>query len=299
MLRYLLLLCVAAQFLFAAEPASPAGPAQVLESTHLHNVFRIDGELFSGNSPDTEEAFQELAKLGVKVLISVDGAKPPVELARKYGMRYVHLPFSYAGVPQNRGLELAKAVKEAGGPVYVHCHHGKHRGPAAVASACVSVKGWSPERAGQFLKQAGTSPDYAGLYRDVAATRPPTSEQMAALRKLPEVAETPLLVETMVAIDEHFDALKAAQKSGWEARPGKRVAAESATLLWEQYRELLRDPSTDKHGAGYRKEMEKAEDAAAKLRAVLGDASATISVRDAAMKVSAQSCASCHKAHRN
>jgi hypothetical protein len=62
---------------------------------------------------------------------------------------------------------------------------------------------------------------------------------------------------------------------------------------------LLRDPSTDKHGAEYRKELEKAERAAQALRAVLGDAQGTAAARDDAMKASTQSCSVCHKGWRN
>ena len=56
--------------------ASANAVAQPLPSTHVHNLFRATTNVFSGNSPDSDAAYAEIAKLGVKTIISVDGAKP-------------------------------------------------------------------------------------------------------------------------------------------------------------------------------------------------------------------------------
>jgi len=280
---------------FAADPATP------VNTKELHNVFRIDDTLYSGSGPATEADFKDLAKLGVKVLISVDGGKPAVELAHKYGMRYVHLPIGYDAVPQARADELTKATQTAGGPVYLHCHHGKHRGPSAIAAVCRALKKWTPQQAEEFLKQAGTSPDYAGLYRDVAAFRPPTAEKLAKLpAKFPEVAKTEPLVDAMVAIDEHFDALKVAQKAGWTktATFPALTPTQTAALIWERYRELARDPAVDKLGTDFRAKLTEAEEVAGGLRDLLRISEDTTEI-DAAFKRAAQNCVDCHKAHRN
>ncbi len=52
---------------------------------HLPNAYRIHAKVISGGLPDGEPAFKELADLGVKTIISVDGATPAVALAKKYG----------------------------------------------------------------------------------------------------------------------------------------------------------------------------------------------------------------------
>src|SRR5262249_601182 len=70
----------------ADAPGSPA------EYPGLHNVFRLTERLYSGSSPEGEEGFLSLQRLGIKTIISVDGARPEVERARKLGLRYVHLP---------------------------------------------------------------------------------------------------------------------------------------------------------------------------------------------------------------
>jgi len=105
-----------------------------LNALHLPNAVHVHAKVISGGQPDGEAAFQELHRLGVKTVISVDGAAPDLELAKKYGLRYVHLPHGYDGIPEPRVQELAKAVRDLEGPIYIHCHHGKHRSPAAAAT---------------------------------------------------------------------------------------------------------------------------------------------------------------------
>src|SRR5690606_22513376 len=110
--------------------------------------------------------FRSLERLGVKTIISVDGAAPDVEAARARGMRYIHLPIGYDGIDHEQKLRLARAARDAmaQGPVYVHCHHGKHRS-AAAAGTIAATLGWaSSEAMIERMRVSGTSPNYAGLY---------------------------------------------------------------------------------------------------------------------------------------
>lgn len=282
--------------LLADEPAKP------VETAALHHVFKLGRDLYSGSSPEDEAAFRELAKLGVRTIISVDGAKPKVELAHRFAMRYVHLPIGYDAIPQSRAAELVKAAMGADGPLYLHCHHGKHRGPAAAATICRARDGWSAECAEAFLRQAGTAPEYAGLFRDVRAFRSPTAEQLARLPStFPEVAETPELVDAMVAIDEQFEALKGAQKAGWRVASGhpEPTPAQAATLLWEHYRELARTADTAGRNDDFRQQLAASEQAAAALRQLFHIPESAVAERDAAFQRVTKGCAACHKSHRN
>ena len=275
---------------------------RAMDTASLHNVFRIDARLISGSSPDDQAAFEFLSKLGVKVLISVDGTKPNVILAHKYGMRYVHLPFGYDGLPKERVAELAKAVQTAEGPIYVHCHHGKHRGPAAVAGICRALKNWDAARARAWMKHAGTGDEYGGLYRDVEKLEKPTRAELARVPStFPEVAQTPAEVDIMVAIDETFDRLKAAKAAGWSKIPSQPgvTPAQAAVVLWEQFREHGRSAEPVKRSGNYVELLNEAETASASLKEALRVPAQTAAIRDAAMSAISRSCADCHKEHRN
>ena len=128
--------CVFVLVILAAGCGSPtagperAGPVPV-EVERLHNVYRLSDRLYSGSGPEGDAGFSSLQTLGVKTVITVDGAAPDVARAERFGMRYVHVPVGYDGIPREEAWRLAKAARDLPGPVYVHCHHGMHRGPAA------------------------------------------------------------------------------------------------------------------------------------------------------------------------
>lgn len=280
----------------------PAGfGAEPIVSRNLLNAFAVTPKIFSGSSPDNEAGFAELARLGVKTIISVDGGKPDVETAKKFGLKYVHLPIGYDGIPTNRVVELVKAAQTLAGPLYVHCHHGKHRGPAAVAVMCEAVSGWTTNVAEQWMRQAGTAADYAGLYRSAREFKLPTPAELAAVKQLPEVARTSSLVESMVAIDEHMERLKGAKNTVWRQVPGHPDIQPSheATLLWEQFREMARFSDSAKRPADYRAKLADAEKAADQFRALLKQDSINSQKADDAFKKVSQTCGACHKNFRN
>lgn len=223
--------------------ASGSNLPENLTVKHLQNAIRIHPQVISGGQPDGAEAFRELKSLGVRTIISVDGARPDAATAKEFGLRYVHLPHGYDGIPAQRVQELAKAVRDLPGSVYIHCHHGKHRSPAAAAVACVSIGLMQPESAAGVLKLAGTSENYRGLFHAAESAR---RLDDAILDRLPvefrEVSPLPALAESMVALDRTHDHLKSIADAGWKSPPDHPDLdpAHEALLLREHFTELLR-----------------------------------------------------------
>ena len=180
----------------------------------LHNVHRYSETVLVGSEPSGEEAFQSLQKLGVKAILSVDGTQPDVELARKYGMRYVHIPIGYDGIDQQASLAMTRVAREIQWPLYVHCHHGRHRAPAAAAIVCLAAGTLSHEQSVALMKKSGTSPDYQGLWRDVAAFQSPAPG--ISLPELQEAAKVESMAAAMAMLDRHFDRVKLVAKAGWK-----------------------------------------------------------------------------------
>ena len=139
-----LLALLAAPLLLAPPPRSAPRP---VHAAGLHNVFRLAPGLYSGSQPEGDAGFASLRRLGVRTVISVDGSTPDGERAERFGLRYIHLPVGYDGVPRDKAVAAAKAVRELPGPTYLHCHHGKHRGPA-VAACVLLAAGGTPGRGG-------------------------------------------------------------------------------------------------------------------------------------------------------
>ncbi|MFO0425795.1 MAG: hypothetical protein ACK526_04440 [Planctomyces sp.] len=232
-----------------------AGEPTRLTVEHLPNAVRVHDKVVSGGLPEGEEGFRSLKQLGIQTVISVDGAAPDLAMARKYGLRYIHLPHSYDGIPNPRVLELARAVRDSDGPVYIHCHHGKHRSPAAAAAACVTAGMMESSSALSILELAGTGKNYRGLFETAANARrvdPAVIDQIPA--DFPESAPLPELTELMVQIEKHHDRLKAAAATGWkttDSKASREFMAEDALLLREHFTELLRSPEQNQREASY------------------------------------------------
>ena len=278
-----------------------------LETDAIENLFQVSGRLFSGGQPNGEKGFRELSKLGVKTILSVDGARPDVEAARRAGMRYVHIPVGYDGVSRPSALQIVKAVTTLPGPIFIHCHHGKHRGPSAVALCGLATDGWSHTQALNWLKQAGTSTDYQGLFSSVRGFVAPSAAELAGVSPdLPAQAKVNSLIEAMVAIDEHWDRLKASRGQQEVPSKGEREIdpAHEALLLSEAFRELTRLEETRTRGDDLVARMHAAERASTALRSALSEAGPSPSPAsrarvDSAFAAVSKTCSSCHAQHRD
>jgi protein tyrosine phosphatase (PTP) superfamily phosphohydrolase (DUF442 family) len=274
----------------------------------VENSYQLTDRIYSGGQPSGDAAFAALARLGVKTLLSVDGARPDLEAARRHGMRYFHLPVGYDGISTNQAVLLAQAAATLSGPLFIHCHHGKHRGPAAAALICEATSGWTAAQAETWLRTAGTSPDYPGLFRAVReATFPPVAQLAAASNGLPEYAPPRGVVAAMVALDQQWEELLAVQEAGYRAPPQHPDLSPThvAGRLQQSLHEFARAEETRQRGDGYVKLAQDSEAAATRLTAALQthlDAPAVAGSSNrlaAAFRAVSQSCTACHREHRN
>ena len=224
-------------------PASSAQPPAA--EPPIENLLQLTTNLLSGGQPKNDAAFSKLAELGVRTVISVDGIKPDLAAAKKHGLRYIHIPIGYDGVDAHAQASLTRAVREVQGPIFIHCHHGKHRGPAAAAVACMAAGQMSREQAAAFMKKAGTGAEYAGLWRDVAGFKP-----LAANAELPEllaVAEVDSFAAAMAQLDRAWYDTGLCQSAGWQTPQDHADLApvHQALLVLEGFKESRRNLEYD------------------------------------------------------
>jgi hypothetical protein len=290
---------------FSRSPLPPG--VKAIAAPGLHNVFSLGTNLFSGSSPASDDAFKALSRLGVKTILSVDGARPDVENARKHGLRYVHLPHGYDGISSAVQHQLINAAKSLPGPIYIHCHHGKHRGPAAAAIVCMANDGWNLRQAEQWLVAAGTATNYTGLYDSVRSFSPSAFTPLRYVPlDLPEAATLSKLVDSMVAIDERWEHLRAVQSAGYRApraHPDLQPANE-ALILKEHFRETARLTESAERGSNFVQMLNVAEleagTAEALLRRLSANSPSNLTAQlDSSFSVLAASCVSCHKQYRD
>ena len=302
------LLCAPPVAAADARTDRPAAAFAPLPTGALHNAYRVTDKVLSGAAPEGEASFAALRDLGVKTVISVDGARPDVETARRFGLRYVHLPIGYDDVAPREARAIARAIDEVDGPVYVHCHHGRHRSAAAVATACVMNRRLRPEQAVSVLRTFGTGANYRGLWASALGARPLDPAELAAVKvDYREAAPIPPLAEAMVEIDQTLDRLKLAEKAGWRSpalHPDVDPPHEALQLM-EKLRELGRTDDARVRPEQYRKMLAEGEAGARTLHESLlawsaaGRAGAPPAKAAASMKAIGSSCAGCHKSFRD
>jgi protein tyrosine phosphatase (PTP) superfamily phosphohydrolase (DUF442 family) len=299
-----MILCLAAALAAAASTHGasrsvvvPVGATRPSELPGLHNVLRVSAKLYSGSAPEGDPGFQSLQALGIRTVITVDGARPDVVAAHRYGLRYVHLPFGYDGCPRPRALEIIRAVRDLPGPIYLHCHHGKHRSAAAAALVHIALDGASNDDGVAFMRRAGTDPAYTGLYGEAASFRRPSGAVIDRVSaRFPEVAPVPRLVDAMVQTADRFSALQQMQKARWQSGTAG-VPAREALQLRELFHEIQRTGAIDGRPPDFKAWMSAADRGSAALEAAL--AAGSRERADAALGQVAAACSACHARYRN
>ena len=290
----------------SAPPVAPPtmADARPHDFAGLHNVVAFHDGYLSGSVPRGDAGFETLAAMGVKTIISVDGALPDVAGAKRRGIRYVHLPIGYDGFDERRRLELTRASRDAmrEGPVYVHCHHGKHRSAGAAAAVAVGL-GWSsPEASVGRMKIAGTAPTYTGLYAcALAATALRPSEIDAVSAEFPEVSLPTSFVQGMIDADAALEHLQALERAGWAVpadHPDLVPAAEARRLA-----DLLRVMADGDHGqprpADFAAALRKNGVLAQHLEDRLAAGETDPTVLSGRLRLVIASCKDCHIKHRD
>ena len=281
--------------------ASSTNPLQQLLGRYLVVTDRVS----CGAQPTTDADFAALAKQEVSVIISVDGARPNLKLAEQHGLEYVHIPLGYDGIPRTSCLAISEVLTRFPGRVFIHCHHGKHRAPAAAAIAGIMAGQLTHVQARQVLVEAETGRQYIGLWRDVQKAYPARADEVVP--DLVSVAEVEDIVRVMSRVSRNFDFLVA---NSPQTQDSQQETLHRLLLLEEDFRELARNfPDGKAGGAGDSKMrvlLQQFSDEASQLREQASAWHEQASFpEDAQLQWRAkltglkQSCTSCHKAFRN
>lgn len=290
---------------------SAARPAlreqQPEEHADLANVYHLSPNVISGGEPQSEAAFRRIAGWGVRTILSVDGKVPDAAAAQRHGMRSVHVPIQYKGITQPQVLALAKTFRELEGPFFVHCFHGRHRGPAAAAVGRLVLDGVSREQAMAEMRQwCGTSGRYEGLYLALAAGQiPGPAETAAAGLELPATHPFGGLRGAMVGVSRAYDQLEALVDRTWEPDPAHPDVdpTHEATKLQQLFQACVELEEVRSAPARLGDWMDDSVEACAQLvralEAFAGGKTAAGARADAALERVAESCSACHGVFRD
>ncbi|MEO0481761.1 MAG: hypothetical protein AAF196_20030 [Planctomycetota bacterium] len=280
---------------------------RAIELEGLHNVFQLSDSILSGAEPEGREAFEQLAEMGVRTILSVDGKEPEVQTAAEFGIRYVHMPIRYRGLTDEERLAIAKTFRELEAPFYVHCFHGRHRGPAAAAVGRVVRDGATREQAVAEMRQyCGTSEKYEGLYAAIAFGELPGVDETSAYDyDFAPRRRFDGLRPAMVDLARSSDVVKALARREWkpaEDHPDANARNEAAKMA-DLFAGLLEMQEVKDRPEDFRGWMSESQRLAAELNDALrrfedGEAAASDEAKSLAGELRAV-CTDCHVEYRN
>ncbi len=264
----------------------------------IHNLLMIGGRILSGSQPESKASFEALHRLGVRTVISVDGLPPDIALANQAGLDYVHLPVGYDGIDPSIALKIAAVMNRSKGLVFIHCHHGKHRGPAAAAIAGLSCRLLDQESASQLMQIAGTSPKYSGLWKSVADFHLAENIDWSSITLAPTVA-APSMASWMAKLDRDWEELGGIKEAELESVSSlKDRWVPKLALVQESLAESARlIPKDSKNRLELMQAFEQSTDVALQLEKAL--LSGRSDIWKEAVKKMEVSCQQCHDKFRN
>lgn len=268
-------------------------PRLIQTEGEIENFYQISSDLYSGGEPYSPEAFALLKKHNIKSILTVDAAIPQVELARKHGIRYIQIPIGYDGIATDTANEIAQAFELAPKPMYVHCHHGKHRGPTACMVIGVAHYNWTEQQAVKWLHDAGTAEAYKGLYQTARDFKKKDYQpnRRKLLKDFPETAKVDQLPRAMADMGRIYDLLKK------HNRNNEILKFDQAILLQEAFHEMQRTAFNQKQPQDYRDWMKASEEISIELRAALDKKDATLGSK--LYQALASTCKKCHLKYRD
>ena len=264
----------------------------------IENFIQVSDRVFSGGEPTTV-GLEKLKQLGITTILSVDGLDPDRETAEKLGMKYVHVPMGYDGIESSQLQDFSTLMANYQGKLFVHCHHGKHRGPAAVAACLLISKELSKAQALQYMRSAGTGKDYTGLWNsienlDASSYKPQDFPKLLSQTRAKDMAQW------MAELDRSWEIIQASQKN-----VDAKISSAQLVVIAEAFKESARYAQTapnnqygdQEHTRRMIQWLKEGEQKSHNIHQQL-EAGAHEKARDL-LKSLAQQCVDCHTEYRN
>jgi tyrosine-protein phosphatase SIW14 len=147
----------------AEQQARPASWAKPVKAKYVKNFYQLDEKLFRSAQPN-EEGFGELEQLGIKNVLSFRDYHSD-EDAEGTHLKLFRIKMEAGDISDDQVIEALRIIKNADGPILIHCWHGSDRTGLISAMYRIVFQNWSKDDAIEELTKGGYG--YHSLYRNI------------------------------------------------------------------------------------------------------------------------------------
>lgn len=166
MKKSLLLLAFALCYIYASAQFAPAEKID-LPGSGLKNFYRVDSLVYRSEQPPAE-GFAALEKLGIKEVLNLRNYHKDDGKAEGTSLKLHHISVNTGRFSITQMVEALKIIRDARGPILVHCWHGSDRTGAVVAMYRIVFHGVSKEDA--LREMTGGGFGFHAVYSSILLT---------------------------------------------------------------------------------------------------------------------------------
>ncbi len=142
----------------------PADWARPVASEHLKNFYQVDAHLYRSAQPDAA-GMAELYAQGIRQVVSLRQFHTDEDEARGVGLALHRIPMNAGEIHDAQVIAALRAIRDADGPVLLHCWHGSDRTGTVVALYRMLFQGWERQAAIDEMVNGGYG--YHALYANI------------------------------------------------------------------------------------------------------------------------------------
>ena len=130
----------------ATPEARPVEWADPVVESDLGNLYKVSDKVFRSKQPSSR-AFQELKDLGIKSVLNLRSYHTDDGEAKGLGLSLYRVRMSVGNVSPEQIYQALEIIKDAEGPILVHCWNGSDRTGVVIAAYRMVFEEWSKAEA--------------------------------------------------------------------------------------------------------------------------------------------------------
>jgi len=139
---------------FSEVRSRPQTWATEIMGSGLDNMYKLDDKVYRSEQPDST-SFGLIEKYGIKEILNLREHHSDKDEAKKTNLVLHRIKVDTGKISYEQILQALKVIKNAKGPVLLHCWHGSDRTGVISASYRIVFQGWTKTDAIDEFKNGG------------------------------------------------------------------------------------------------------------------------------------------------